>query len=108
MERQNTLILDATGDGIYGLDREGRATFINPAGAAMLHGRRQRSSARPCTTSTTTREPTALRIPGRMPGLCDLTDGAVRCVADEVFWKADGTSFPVEYVSTPMRDEAGA
>ena len=34
-------------------------------------------------------------------------DGAVHRVDDEVFWPKDRTSFPVEYVSTPIRDEAG-
>ena len=30
-------------------------------------------------------------------------DGAVRQVDDEVFWRKDGSSFPVEYTSTPVR-----
>jgi PAS domain S-box-containing protein len=34
-------------------------------------------------------------------------DGAVHHVTDEVFWRKDGTSFPVEYISTPIRDERG-
>ncbi|MCC7311989.1 MAG: GAF domain-containing protein [Sulfuritalea sp.] len=34
-------------------------------------------------------------------------DGAVHHVADEVFWRRDGTSFPVEYVSSPIRDAQG-
>lgn len=36
LEKQNTLILSSIGEGIFGLDMEGRATFINTAGAAML------------------------------------------------------------------------
>src|SRR5437867_9061572 len=35
-----------------------------------------------------------------------LQDGAVRHVTEDVFWRKDGTSFPVEYISTPIR-EAG-
>ncbi|MBL7405826.1 PAS domain-containing protein, partial [Escherichia coli] len=31
-------------------------------------------------------------------------DGIVHQVDHEVFWRADGTSFPVEYTSTPIRD----
>ncbi|HEY9878372.1 MAG TPA: PAS domain-containing sensor histidine kinase, partial [Leptolyngbyaceae cyanobacterium] len=34
-------------------------------------------------------------------------DGIVHRVTDEVFWRKDGTSFPVEYISTPMHDEQG-
>ncbi len=34
-------------------------------------------------------------------------DGIVHRVQDEVFWRQDGTCFPVEYISTPMHDEQG-
>ncbi|MGI4829602.1 MAG: PAS domain-containing protein [Janthinobacterium lividum] len=35
MHETNRLILDAAGDGIYGLDLGGYATFVNPAARAM-------------------------------------------------------------------------
>src|ERR1700722_18178392 len=35
-QRQRELILDSVGDGIYGIDLEGRITFINQAGALAL------------------------------------------------------------------------
>ncbi len=31
-------------------------------------------------------------------------DGSVHHATGELFWRKDGTSFPVEYVSTPIRD----
>ncbi len=34
--RQNELLLDSAGEGIYGLDLQGNTTFVNPAGARML------------------------------------------------------------------------
>src|SRR3712207_4436253 len=34
-----------------------------------------------------------------------LRDGEVHRVDDEVFWRKDGTSFPVEYTATPIREE---
>jgi len=36
-----------------------------------------------------------------------MRDGIVRRVKDEIFWRKDGTSFPIEYTSTPVRDEKG-
>ena len=36
LQRRNELILDAAGEGIYGLNAEGRTTFVNPAAAKML------------------------------------------------------------------------
>jgi hypothetical protein len=32
-------------------------------------------------------------------------DGKVHFKSDDVFWCKDGTSFPVEYVSTPIEDD---
>src|SRR6202051_1374326 len=32
-------------------------------------------------------------------------DGAIRRVEDEVFWRKDGSSFPVEYTTAPIRDD---
>ena len=39
------------------------------------------------------------------PIYATLRDGVARRVKDEVFWRKDGTSFPVDYSCTPIRDE---
>ena len=36
IERENQLILRAAGEGIYGVNAEGKATFVNPAAERML------------------------------------------------------------------------
>lgn len=36
LQRQYSLILTRAGEGIYGLDRDGRTTFVNPAAARLL------------------------------------------------------------------------
>ena len=36
LSRQNQLILNSAGEGIYGVDLEGKVTFVNPAGAKLL------------------------------------------------------------------------
>ncbi|TCF96642.1 hypothetical protein BZM26_36455 [Paraburkholderia strydomiana] len=36
-----------------------------------------------------------------------LSDGKYRHVQDDVFWRRDNTSFPVEYKCAPLRDNAG-
>ena len=36
MSRQNELLLTAAGEGIYGLDRAGNVTFMNPAASEMV------------------------------------------------------------------------
>jgi PAS domain S-box-containing protein len=107
--RQNELILDSAGEGICGLDLNGDITFVNPAGARMagwdvpeLIGRSQHEMLH---HSKPDGEPyplveCAIHRPSR--------NGRTPRVADEVFWKRDGTHFPVEYVKTPILDERGA
>jgi len=101
---QLQLILDAAGEGVYGIDLEGRVTFVNPAASQMvgwnqgellgghhslLHHAQGHDS--PCPVAD-------------CPIYSALHLGLTRQVTDEVFWRKDGTSFPVEYVSTPIRE----
>ena len=108
LEKQNTLILDATGEGIFGLDLEGRATFINPAGAAMLQWTAEEITAQSMHALHHHTRADGTPYPREAcPIHAAYRDGIVHRVVDEVLWKKDGTSFPVEYVSTPLRDERG-
>ncbi len=45
-----TLLLESTGEGIFGIDLDGRCTFINRAGAEMLGYRPNRYWAATCIT----------------------------------------------------------
>ena len=106
--RKLQLILDAAGEGIYGVDLEGMVTFANPAAARMvgwepeeLLGKLQHALIHH-TRSDGTPYPVE-----ECPVYAVFRDGVTRQATDEVFWRKDGTSFPVEYVSTPIR-EAGA
>lgn len=106
LNRQNRLILDSAGEGIYGLDREGNTTFVNPAAAALtgfdpaeLIGKDQHEIVHHSHSDGTS-------YPVQdCPIYAALTDGEVRHVDDEVFWRKDGSSFPVEYTSTPIRED---
>ena len=111
LTRQSDSILESVGDGIFGVDLDGRITVINSAASQMLGYK-----------------------PGELLGLvmhdvahhtradgtpypeedCPIrrslaTLDTVR-VSDDIFWRKDGTSFPVEYVARPQIDthtEAG-
>ncbi|WP_461631477.1 PAS domain S-box protein [Labilibaculum euxinus] len=104
----NQLILNSIGEGIYGLDLEGIMTFVNPAAAAMIgkpieeligkeghadhHHTRQDGSQYP-------REDCLIYNVFRT--------GVASHVDNEVFWRADDTSFPVEYTCTPIKNDTG-
>ena len=105
-QQSRDLILSSAGEGIYGLDENGLTTFVNPAAAAMLGWKpedllgesqhRLIHHTKPDGTPYDRKE---------CPIYAAFNDGAVHRVDDEVFWRKDGTSLPVEYVSTPIHDD---
>ena len=108
LSRQNQLILNAAGEGIYGLDLDGNTTFVNPAAAHMIGweigeivGKNQHDLLHH-TKSDGTPYPA-----GVCPIYAAYKDGNTHHVEDEVFWRKDGSCFPVEYISTPIRSNNG-
>jgi len=105
-ERQRALqaaVLDATAEGIYGIDHAGRCTFINPAAAALLGytpdaviGRDMHALVHHHRRDGTPYPPDACPIHQAAAG------GQGLRVADEVVWRRDGTAVPVEYAVQPM------
>jgi two-component system, cell cycle sensor histidine kinase and response regulator CckA len=105
VRQRNELLLESIGEGVLGVDLEGRHIFANPAAGRMLgyqpaellgkinhatwHHSRPDGSHYPeedCPINRTWRQGQSYHS--------DL----------EVFWRKDGTSFPVEYVSNPIRE----
>ncbi len=101
------MLLESAGEGIYGIDADGRCTFMNTAAAATLgvditqvmgelthplfHHHREDGSPIAFIDSP---------IYKAMHG-----GGSCR-VATEVMWKSGGSSFPAEYSAFPIVDEA--
>jgi PAS domain S-box-containing protein len=104
--RQRKLILEAVDDGIYGIDLEGKLTFINAAGAKALGyateelvGRdmhevlhHSHGDGTPYSKSTS-----------------PILQALRRCepirMRDEIFWRKDGAAIPVEYSVNPLQDD---
>lgn len=103
--KQLEMLLEAAGDGIYGVDLNGRCIFINRAGAEMLgytpdeifgrnmhylmHHSHENHALMPvhdCRIFKAFREGRGCRVD------------------DEVLWRRDGSSFPAEYASYPIHD----
>jgi len=99
------LLLDAAGEGIYGLDCHGRATFVNRAATRILGWRPEEIIGRPLHDIHHHSRADGTPYPrGECPIYAAFKDGKVHRIDDEVFWKTDGTSIPVEYTSTPIRE----
>ncbi|MBI4384431.1 MAG: sigma 54-interacting transcriptional regulator [Nitrospinae bacterium] len=103
MNYPTRLILDSAGEGIYGLDSEGYTTFVNPA-AQRMTGYTEEEMIGTCQHKMVHHS----RPDGTpyshldCPIYAAFKDGKVYSISNEVFWRKDGTSFPVEYTSTPI------
>ena len=99
-------ILASTEEGIYGLDLEGRTTFVNPAAAQMIGCQPVELIGKRLHDILHHTKPDGSPYPREeCPIYAALRDGEVHHIRNEVFWRKDGTSFPVEYTSTPIWDE---
>ena len=88
VKRQNELILEAAGEGIYGLDCEGKTTFLNPAAAHMLGFEREALIGQPMHALLHHTRPDGSPFPKEeCPIYAAFKDGAVHHVDDEVFWR---------------------
>lgn len=104
--RQNELILEAAGEGIYGVDAQGKTTFVNPAAARMLGYTPEDLLGKSHHEIVHHSKPNGAPYPHEeCPIYMAFKDGTVHHGDDEVFWRKDGTCFAVEYTSTPMIED---
>ncbi|GAB1257212.1 sigma 54-interacting transcriptional regulator [Aurantivibrio plasticivorans] len=97
------LILGAAGEGIYGLDCNGNATFVNEAAIRILGWNEGDLIGNPLHDLHHHSHADGSRYPREeCPVYAALKDGEIHQVDDEVFWHSDGRAVPVEYVSTPI------
>jgi PAS domain S-box-containing protein len=105
-ERDNQLLLSAVGDGIYSIDTEGLATFVNPAGARMLGWTPEQMIGRNIHRIHHHSHADGSHYPvEECPIYKAVHDGVVHEGRQEVFWRRDGSAFPVEFTSTPVISE---
>lgn len=101
---QVRLLMDATEEGIYGVDTNGNCTFINRAALLMLGYRRPEDLlGRNLHELIHHTHPDGRHYPREQSRVWLATLAAETAhTEDEVHWRADGTSFPVEYWSRPI------
>ena len=102
LSQRNKMILDSAGEGIYGLDGKGVCTFANPAAAQMLGYRSEELVGRNSHALFHHTRPDGLPYPqDECPVQKAHKDGITHRGSD-LYWRKDGGSFEVEYVSTPI------
>ena len=99
------LLLESTGDGIFGIDLAGCCTFINRAAAAMLGFTVEQALGRNMheLIHHSHREGAPYHEHD-CPIFRAFRKGLPCRVDSEVFWRADGCAFDVEYSSHPVID----
>ena len=106
LSHQNALILDSAGEGIFGLDPQGCATFVNATAARMLGWSAAELIGRPLapllyrlgnTIAAHSSDPFCLTS--------SLHDGAIHRIQNETFARKDGSLFPVQYVTSPILEQ---
>jgi len=108
LSRQNELILNAVAEGIIGVDVDGIVTFVNPAAARMvardadeINGHSIHDLVHPVFPGVRTCDRTRCRLHSVVQG-----EPAYSQIED-TFFRADGTSFPAEFMASPIRDANG-
>jgi len=103
---QNQLILDAVGEGIFGLDSRGNHTFVNPQAARMLGYEPGELIGQPSHVTWHHSRSDGAHFPDCECQIYQtLRDGKVHHMEDDFFWRKDGSGFPSEYTSTPIWEE---
>ncbi len=104
-QHQLELLLESTGEGIFGIDLEGNCTFINRAGARMLGWTAEEVLGRNMHELTHHSHADGQPYPAHECPIFNAFRQGLPCRIDaEVFWRRDRRSFPVEYSSYPLRD----
>jgi PAS domain S-box-containing protein len=104
-EERTRLLLNSTAEAIYGLNLKGECTFSNPASLRLLGYTEPRELlGKNMHALIHHSRPDGTPFP---QGECKIFEafrqGKAIHVSDEVLWRADGTSFPAEYWSHPVR-----
>lgn len=92
LQKRNESILNSAGEGIYGLDLQGRTTFVNPAAAKMTGWKVDEMIGKP-----------ESEVFCKAPE--NLVAGQTTHPGEQTFFRREGTTFPVEYVRSPIMEK---
>lgn len=100
---QHAALLESTTEGVYGLDLQGRCTFINNAGAALLGYQVEEMIGQPMHELIHHHRHDGTPYASRTCSIYQVFRTGQACRIDnEVLWKKDGSAFPVEFSAAPL------
>jgi PAS domain S-box-containing protein len=109
VSQQSDLLLTSVGDGIYGVDRTGAVTFVNPAAARALGYSANELIGQQAHATFHDNQPDGNPFP--VQG-CYITEAIhsqkVASGEEDNYRRADGLSIPVEVTATPLVEDGRA
>lgn len=103
LEKQLDLIVNSAGEGILGLNIKGEVTFMNKAASLMLGWEQDELIGKSHHNLVHHSHPDGEKYNEEdCPIFLSCRDGQVHFKSDDVFWTKNGSSFAVEYNSTPI------
>ncbi len=104
-KHQNELILHSVGEGICGLDLNGRIIFVNPSTAQMIDWNPEELIGQDAHATFHHTRPDNCDYPAKeCPVYAALKHGSAKYITNENFFRKNGTSFPVEFMVTPITE----
>lgn len=108
LEQQHALILDSVADGIYGVDIDGKSTFVNRAMEEITGWRREELIGRNQSELLQHgQDESPSDKDGHYPPSYAIDDQQAYYVDDDLLLCKNGRTIPVEYCRTPILDNHG-
>ncbi|UGQ08933.1 PAS domain-containing protein [Yinghuangia sp. ASG 101] len=102
-QRQTEMILRAASEGIVGIDADGSIVLVNPAAARILRHRAGDLGGRSLHELLMAKRADGTPLPpDECPALVTLQTGKKQRLRDQVLWRGDGESVPVEMTTAPI------
>jgi PAS domain S-box-containing protein len=105
--RQNELVLKAAGEGIFGLDIDGKLTFINPAAEKMVGYSSDELMKKRIHAIIHSKNENGKPIPFDECRICKSISSGKVLSGEDTFWRKDGSHFPVKYNTNPVNENYG-
>ena len=105
-ENQVRMILESAAEGIFGLDNEGRATFVNSSASEMLGYQADEIVGQPVHQLIHHSHVSGEAYPiDECPFQQALSEGVIQRNKNEILWRKSGSYFEVEYSVMPIRSD---
>ncbi len=102
-EEKFRLLLESVGEGIFGLDTNGRVTFANPTAEKLLGFIKDEMMQKDIHSLIHHSKQDGTPYPEEECPMKDtFKSGKIHNITDEVLWRKDGSYFSTHYTSTPV------